>query len=207
LKQPASRVSPPAAARRAVAALLLVCACAWAPARATIAPLLGLDELEREAEVIVLGTVRQAEPRMSGDGRIIVTRIKVEIERALKGGPRATIEFEIPGGTLGGRTLVAEGAPILAQGERVLLFLGRSGAGATVPLGVAGWNQGHLRVQRDPRTGRDIVTQPGGGTVYVDRQGRPVARDGRLAGPNVLEDVLRMVEGAIERGRAGGGGR
>jgi len=173
-----------------------------APAWATVAPYLGLDDLEREAEVIVLGTVRDASGRLSDDGRIIETRIEVEVERVLKGGPRATITFDVPGGTYAGRTLVAEGAPSIRAGERVVLFLGRSGGGPTVPLGVAGWNQGHFRVRRDSRTARDLVTQPRGGTIYVDRQGRPQPPDPRLTGPAVLEDFLRGVEAAIARGRS-----
>ncbi|HKQ97136.1 MAG TPA: hypothetical protein VJV75_04605 [Candidatus Polarisedimenticolia bacterium] len=184
-----------------VATLVLALA---APAFATIAPFLDLDDLERDADVIVLGTVRNAAGRLSDDGRIIETRIDVEIERALKGGPRTTLSFAIPGGTFAGTTLVAEGAPRLEAGERVVLFLGRSGGGPAVPLGVAGWNQGHFRVERDRRTGRDLVTQPRGGTVYVDRQGRPHPPDSRLTGPTVLADFLKGVEAAIERGRAKG---
>lgn len=183
----------------AAVAMLLV-----SPASATVAPYLDLDALEADADVIVLGTVRNAVGRLSDDGRIIETRIDVEIERALKGGPRTTLSFAVPGGTFAGKTLVAEGAPRLQAGERVVLFLGRSGGGPAVPLGVAGWNQGHFRVQRDKRTGRDLVTQPRGGTVYVDRQGRPHPPDARLTGPTVLDDFLKGVEAAIERGKARG---
>jgi hypothetical protein len=188
----------------ALAALALTLA---GPAAATVAPYLGLDDLERDADLIVLGTVRNATGRLSDDGRIIETRIDIEVERALKGGPRTTLSFDVPGGTFAGRTLVAEGAPALRPGERVVLFLGRSGGGPSVPLGVAGWNQGHFRVQRDPRTGRDLVTQPRGGTVYLDRQGRPQPPDPRLTGPTVLEDFLRGVERAIARGRGAAAAR
>lgn len=186
---------------RTVACVALALAVAF-PAAATVAPYLGLDDLERESDVIVLGTVRNATGRLSDDGRIIETRVDVDVERALKGGPRTTLTFDVPGGTFAGRTLVAEGAPSIRPGERVVLFLGRSGGGPTVPLGVAGWNQGHFRVRRDPRTGRDLVTQPRGGTLYVDRQGRPQPPDPRLTGPTVLDDFLRGVEAAIARGRA-----
>jgi len=172
------------------------------PATATVAPYLALDDLERDAEIIVLGTVRNAAGRLSDDGRIIETRVEVDVERALKGGPRTSLTFDVPGGTFAGRTLVAEGAPSIRPGERVVLFLGRAGGGPAVPLGVAGWNQGHFRVRRDPRTGRDLVTQPRGGTIYVDHQGRPQPPDPRLTGPTVLDDFLRGVEAAIARGRA-----
>lgn len=188
----------------AIAAVLLA---GIGPAVATVAPYLGLEDLEREADVIVLGVVRHAAGRPSDDGRIIETRIEVEVERALKGGPRTSLTFDVPGGTFAGRTLVAEGAPSIRAGDRVVLFLGRAGNGPMAPLGVAGWNQGHFRVLRDPRTGRELVTQPRGGTVYVDGQGRPQPPDPRLTGPTVLDDFLRGVEAAIARGRAPRGTR
>jgi hypothetical protein len=174
---------------------------------ATIVPYMDLGDLERGGEIVVLGTVSRADGAMSDDGRIIVTRVTIEVERALKGGARKTLDLEVPGGTLGGQTLVASGAPVFRKGERVVLFLGRSGNGAAAPLGIVGWNQGRFTVQRDPRTGRDIVTQPGGGALYVDGRGRPAPRDPNLAGPRVLEDFLRDVEAQVRRGAAADGGR
>ena len=188
----------------AIAALLLS---GIGQAIATVAPYLGLEDLEREADVIVLGVVRDATGRLSDDGRIIETRIEVEVERVLKGGPRKSLTFDVPGGTFAGRTLVAEGAPSIRAGERVVLFLGRAGNGPAAPLGVAGWNQGHFRVRRDPRTGRELVTQPRGGTTYVDGQGRPQPPDPRLVGPTVLDDFVRGLEAAIARGRGPRGTR
>jgi hypothetical protein len=163
---------------------------------------MGLEDLERDGEIIVLGTVRAAEAGMSDDGRIIVTRVTLDVERALKGGPRTSLAFEVPGGTLHGQTLVASGAPAFRDGERTVLFLGRSGNGPAAPLGVVGWNQGRFVVERDRRTGRDLVTQPGGGVEYVDRHGRPAPRDLRVAGPRLLQDFLRDVEMLVARGAA-----
>lgn len=180
--------------------LLLV---ASLPAAASVVPYLGLEDLERGGQAIVLGEVTAVEPGMSDDGRIIVSRVTVRIERVLKGGPRERVTIEIPGGTLGGTTLVASGAPRFAAGERVVLFLEPQAAGR---FGVTGWNQGRFTVRRDPRTGRDLVTQPGGGSVYVDRNGRPAARDPRLAGPRVLADFLRDIEAIVARSGSKQGG-
>jgi len=184
----------------AVATVLLLAA--LLPAAASVVPYMGLEDLEAQGQVVVLGEVRSVASMMSEDGRIIVTRATVRVERSLKGGPRAEITIEVPGGTLNGTTLVASGAPRFTEGERVVLFLeevhGR--------YGVAGWNQGRFSVRRDPRTGRDLVTQPGGGSLYVDAHGRPAARDPRLAGPRVLEDFLRDIEGIITRRAASGRG-
>ena len=173
------------------------------PATASIVPYLGLEDLGREGQVIVLGEVTAVDPGMSDDGRIIVTRVTVRIDRALKGGPRERVTLEIPGGTLGGTTLVASGAPRFSVGERVVLFLEPQAAGR---FGVTGWNQGRFTVRRDPRTGRDLVTQPGGGSLYVGRDGRPAPRDPRLAGPRVLADFLRDIEVIVAGSDAKQGG-
>jgi hypothetical protein len=185
-----------------LSALLLA---AVLPATASVVPYFGLEDLEREGQVIVLGEIAAVDPGMSDDGRIIVTRVEVRIDRALKGGPRERVTLEIPGGTLHGTTLVASGAPRFAAGERVVLFLEPQAAGRFV---VTGWNQGKFLVRRDPRTGRDVVTQPGGGSLYVGPDGRPAPRDPRLAGPRVLGDFLRDIETIVARsGAKRGSGR
>jgi hypothetical protein len=177
-------------------------AAALLPAAASVVPYMGLEELEARGQVVVLGEVRSVASMMSEDGRIIVTRAILRIERSLKGGPRAEVTVEVPGGTLNGTTLVASGAPRFTEGERVVLFLEEVNG----RFGVAGWNQGRFTVRRDPRTGRDLVTQPGGGSLYVDPHGRPAPRDPRLAGPRVLEDFLRDVEAIVARRSSRGQG-
>jgi len=188
---------------RRLASVLSVLLFAALPAAASVVPYLGLEDLAREGQVVLLGKVSAVEPGLSDDGRIIVTRVTVRVERALKGGPRAEVTLEIPGGTLQGTTLVASGAPRFTPGERVVLFLEPQAGGR---YGVAGWNQGRFTVRRDPRTGRDLVTQPGGGSLYVDRHGRSAPREPRLAGPRVLADFLRDVEAVLARPAPGGGG-
>jgi hypothetical protein len=186
----------------AAAAAVLLLVSALIPAVASVVPYLSLEELERQGQVVVLGQVRTVTSMMSEDGRIIVTRATVRVDRALKGGPRAEVVVEVPGGTLNGTTLVASGAPRFTEGERVVLFL----EAANGRFGVTGWNQGRFTVRRDPNTGRDLVTQPGGGSLYVDAQGRPAPRDPRLAGPRVLEDFLRDIEAIAARAAHGKAG-
>ena len=174
------------------------------PAHATVAPYMGLEDLERGGEVVVVGSVEMADSGWSEDGRLIVTRITVKVDRAIKGGPRERVTFEVPGGTIDGQTLVASGAPQFRKGERVVLFLDRGGS-VEERLGVVGWNQGRFAIERDPRTHRDLVRQPGGGTLYVDAQGRPARRDPQLAGPRELGDFLSEIEGLVAKGAAARG--
>ena len=191
---------------------LLLALLAWSPATlAAVVPYMGLEDLEREAEVVVLGSVEAADSGWSDDGRIIVTRVTVTVEEVLKGGPRKNLVIEVPGGTMGGQTLVASGAPMFRKGDRAVLFLQHGapamerGAAQALPLAVVGWNQGRFEMRRDPNTRRDIVRQPSGGTLYVDAQGRPAARDVQVSGPRELSDFLKEIEGLVARGRAAHG--
>jgi hypothetical protein len=211
IRIPERRGAPSAARGRRFAVVLaigLIGLClAAGTAEATVVPWMGLEEVTGQAEVVVLGKVETTESRWSDDGRIIVTEVTVSVERALKGGPRATVVVETPGGTLGDRTLVASGAPVFARGERVVLFLREAGDGARPGggrLAVVGWSQGRFRVRRDPRTGRDLVQAEAAGAAYLDRQGKPVAPEGAGGGPVELQQFLLRVETLLRRGDQGG---
>lgn len=179
-------------------------------AGAAVLPWMSLEEIAGRADVIVLGTVESAESAWSEDGRIIVTRATVSVERALKGGPRLRVVVETPGGRVGDQTMIASGAPVFRAGERLVLFLEPAGAagadaagGGAGPRAVVGWNLGRMIVRRDPRTGRDLVEDRTSGSLYLDRQGRPVGPERSGKGPAELRQFL----GEIERLVAAGPGR
>ncbi len=198
--------NPPARLRRWLAAVAgLVVATALAaprPASATVIPWLSLEEMTGRAEVIALGEVRSAEGGWSEDHRIIVTRVTVAIDRALKGGPRASVTFEVPGGRADGQLMIASGAPAFRAGERVVIFLETAGLGAAAHLAVVGWNLGAMDVARDPYSGRDVVRDRTGNALYVGHDGRVVRPEPRRGGPAelgaFLDEVTRL---AAEGGR------
>ncbi len=169
-----------------------------------------LKEITAKADVIVLGSVESAESGWSDDGRIIVTRVTVLVESTFKGGPRARVLVETPGGKVGDLAMVAAGAPVFHTGERVVLFLEPSGGASagSDPLprhGVVGWNQGRMTVRHDPRTGRDQVEDRTAGTLYLDRQGKPIGPERSGKGPAELQQFLREVKrlvGETARGTA-----
>lgn len=179
---------------------------AAATAGAAVLPWMSLEEITGRAEVIVLGMVESAEGAWSEDGRIIVTRSTVSVERALKGGPRAQVIVETPGGRVGDQAMIASGAPVFRAGDRVVLFLEPAGAadpGAAPRHAVVGWNLGRMIVRHDPRTGRDLVEDRTSGSLYLDRQGRPVGPERIGKGPAELKQFL----GEVERLVAAGPGR
>jgi hypothetical protein len=170
---------------------------------AAVLPWMGLEEITAQAEVIVLGTVESAEGGWSDDGRIIVTRATVSVERALKGGPRAKVLVETPGGRVGDQAMMASGAPVFRVGDRVVVFLepaGAVGPGEARRHAVVGWNLGKMNVRREPRTGRDLVEDRTSGSIYLDRQGRPVGPERAGKGPAELKQFLGEVGRLVAAG-------
>ncbi|MFQ5876423.1 MAG: hypothetical protein ACE5JH_01840 [Acidobacteriota bacterium] len=173
-----------------------------APAGAAVVPWMSLEQIVLDSRVIVLGTVREVESSWSADGRIIVTRATIEVERSLKGGPRRRVVVETPGGRVGEQFMIASGAPVFAKGERLVLFLAPAGAEAAKagggPLAVVGWNQGKVEVRRDPRTGRDLILDRTGNVTYLGPDGREVEPRPRPRGPMELSRFLRDVAAILE---------
>ncbi len=99
----------------AVAALLLA-----TPAAALVYVLPTDDSMVERSEVIVFGEVRSAARPLNG-----LTDYTFEVEEVLKGFvPGGTIVVRQPGGLLpGGIATRVQGLPMLAEGDRVLLFL------------------------------------------------------------------------------------
>jgi hypothetical protein len=196
--------SPPAApaAHRQPIPIVLALACFLAASvptsvKAAVLPWMDLAQMTSEAEIIALGRVESAASAWSEDGRTIVTRATVAIEKTLKGGPRSTVVIETPGGKVGDQIMVASSAPVFSAGERVVVFLSRTGQPGR--LGVVGWNLGKMEVRRDARTGRDLVRGGGGGAVYLDPWGKRIHPERMGAGPVELGQFLKQVEDLVAR--------
>lgn len=107
----------------ALAALLIAAALAPAPAAATVYVMPTDETMVARSPVIVFGEVLAAEPAPAGGP--FATDLMFQIEEVLKGFvPGSTIIVRQPGGVgpggIAGRVI---GAPVLVEGDRVLLFL------------------------------------------------------------------------------------
>lgn len=122
-------------------AVLLLCV----PASATSMLRVDLPELSRSADVIVHGTVRRLESRWSGDGRLIVTDVEIEVTEALKGQAGGTLVVTQPGGHVGDIGQRVSGLATFVPSEEVVVFLERRGDRA---FRVSGMAQGKYKVLR-----------------------------------------------------------
>jgi hypothetical protein len=113
------------------------------PLGATVLIPADLAELSREAQVIARGRVIAADAVTSGDWRSIETIVTLDVEASLKGATGENIRFRVPGGNAGRYRRVVLGAPEIAVGQRVVVFLG-GGPGTT--RYVLGLSQGIFRL-------------------------------------------------------------
>lgn len=126
-----------------------------ARAGATVLVPADLAELARDARVIARGEVVAVEPRWTDDRRSIETIVTLEPESYLKGAFGSSLQFRVPGGTLGRLRNVVVGSPQFVVGQRVIVFLGASGP--RVPY-ILGLNQGVYRV--DVTTAGAVMVSP-----------------------------------------------
>lgn len=164
--------------RRLPAALALAAALALPrPAPAAVAVPASVEELARASGAVVRGRVRAAVARWSEDGRRIETEAEVEVLAAWRGAPAARLTVRVPGGAVGRVGQRVDGAPRLAEGEEVVLFLWRGAAG---PWRVTGLAQGKLTVA--------------GATAAPDLSGTAFARRGALRAGERLVEAMAVEE-------------
>ena len=114
-----------------------------------------LGSLVTSARVIVYGRVTSTRAQ-SSDRTRIETVVTVDAADYFKGDLGREVTFVVPGGTLGRYRTVVSGAPQLAVGDDVVLFLGTRGPALPYLVRLS---EGVFRVQRDPRSGQRILSR------------------------------------------------
>jgi hypothetical protein len=136
-----------------VAAVLLVAA--GGPSRATTLISMDLPELVSTAHTIAYGRVTDTRATVvSGRTETVVT---VNASAYLKGDGGHVLTFRVPGGQIGRYRTVVVGAPVLCDGDEVVVFL--NGTGPQLPT-VVGFSQGVLHVHRDSGGADPVVLAP-----------------------------------------------
>jgi hypothetical protein len=176
---------------------LVSCAVILVTARlqATVLVPASIGELAREAGAIVRGRVLAAEPRFTPDRRAIETLVTVDVEETLKGSLGATVQFLVPGGTLGRYRSILVGAPAFTPGQHVVVFLGWHGPSYPYVLGLG---QGVFQLRADGANAWLVtpspVPAPLTGTATIVR-GDPTRR------PMPLADFEQHVRALVAEAR------
>ncbi len=151
---------------------MLVTAAAFAgisgQAEGSIARALGLTELARQSEQVVVGTALEASSRWEhiGRQRRIVTYTRVRVDESIAG---SATDSEILVRTLGGKVgkigQVVHGEALLRIGESAVLFVGDAPDGTP---SIAGMSQGHYPIRTDSRGTRRLAPSPRSFELYGD---------------------------------------
>lgn len=131
--------------KAAARALALLAAVLCLPAGATSVLGVDLDQLARQSDAVVHGTVKAKESRWSGDGRRILTDVQIEVRESFKGSPARTVTVQQPGGVVGDIGQRVDGLATFEVGEEVVVFLERWGSQRFQVTAAA---QGKFRVER-----------------------------------------------------------
>src|SRR4051794_30050332 len=83
-------------------------------------------DLVSRADAIVVGTAVESHSQFTPQGGV-ETVTSIAVDETIKGSADATIFVTEPGGTIGNIAMVIAGAPRFADGEKVLLFLKKTG--------------------------------------------------------------------------------
>ncbi len=174
-------------------ALLVAAALATAPAAATVYVMPTDEAMVTRAPVIVFGEVLASEPAPAGGP--LATDLMFQIEEVLKGFvPGSTIVVRQPGGLgpggVAGRVI---GAPVLVEGDRVLLFLDPvEGVYRTVELALGIFFE-------VPAEGRLLLLRDLAEQMVLPRSGGPA---GKAAAPRDADRFRRWIAdraGGVER--------
>lgn len=115
------------------------------------------DELVAGSTAVVYGRVADVRGQWTSDRRGIDSVLTIDAIEYLKGDLSDRVSVRVPGGRVGATLNLIPGAPALAEGDLVVLFLKTNGP--SIPT-TTGLSQGVFRVTLDAVTRTPLVRPP-----------------------------------------------
>ena len=115
---------------------------------ATTVQRLGLEDLVKKAQTIVVGKVTGSRTFWTADRKLILTNYTIQVDENIKGQTSRDVEVTAIGGKIGDLELHVSGMVSFVKGENAVVFLEQSGAYQTV----VGLGQGKFTVTNDEVT-------------------------------------------------------
>ncbi|MCX9025649.1 MAG: hypothetical protein OIN85_06075 [Candidatus Methanoperedens sp.] len=126
--------------------LLLFLLFAATPVVLALMAKMSVEDLTKEADVIVIGNIKEVDSRWSQGRTPINTYVTLSVENYIKGGEgQETLTIITQGGSKWGFTVWVEDTPVFTKNEKVLVFLKKAGR----EFSVAGWAQGKYIVENE----------------------------------------------------------
>jgi len=125
--------------------LLLFIFLAVTPVVSAIMTKIIVEDLTKEADVIVIGHIKKVESRWSLGRTAINTYATLSVEKYIKGAGKETLTIITEGGSKWGFNVKVEDTPEFTKNENVLVFLKKAGS----EFSVTGWVQGKYNVENE----------------------------------------------------------
>ena len=142
----------------------------------------GLDVLVAMSSAVVRGEVVDTSSRRADNGRI-VTDYTVRVDEVAAGQAGSTVQFTLPGGTIGDDGEVVTGMPTFQAGDQVVLFLKMPDVTGTTGMATQVHGDGH------------------GGRRPQGRDGPGRNSDGAGAGGGLVQPRIEPSPGSVGRFR------
>lgn len=183
-----NRARPARYSRYRVAGVLNLALCLLAaPASATVVLPVDFAEMVNGSQTIVHGRVIDVRTQMTAGRRSIESIVTLAVVTTMKGETRGTVVLRLPSGRVGRYRRMTVGAPELATGDEVVLFLSGRPPAMPMPFGLS---QGVYRVAR--AEGRAMVAP-----LVADTPGR-VVRGDPARRPLAIEAFAQQVRAVVE---------
>lgn len=161
-----------------IAQIVALLVLAGFPAEATLVPRLTLEDLSRQADLIVQGRIAASRVSWGPEHRLLWTHYEVNVDSSLKGPREVRLTVSVPGGKLGSAVMTIAGTPHFVPGERVILFLYRTPVGY---WGTVGFSQGCFKIAGG-RVDRDLTGLEFAQRGTIDADGMSFAEFNRRLG-------------------------
>jgi len=127
------------------------------------------DDLVKECEGIILVTVTKVEMHMDEQGGIYTYVTLGNLKMLYGRYDRSEFTLKMEGGIVKNQGLLVEGSPNFSVAEKLILFMEGNGR-RIVPI--VGWSQGIFRIQKDPKSLQEIITDNYGNRVFDIKSGQ-----------------------------------
>ncbi|MCZ7380891.1 MAG: hypothetical protein O8C64_04870 [Candidatus Methanoperedens sp.] len=139
------RLRNPKKFMRASFVLLLFILFAVTPTVSASMVKISLEDLTKEADVIVIGDIKEVESRWNFWRTMVYTYSTVSVEKYIKGTGYEKLTIITEGGTVGNSGVWVEDVPEFTKNKTVLVFLKKAGS----EFSVAGWAQGKYIIENE----------------------------------------------------------
>jgi hypothetical protein len=175
-----------------VIASLAILGLAGTPAGATTFIRVGIEKLTAESEMVLHAKVIDFHSYWNSDHSFILTDVRLQPIRSLKGAQRRNeLVITLMGGTVGDLTSLIVGGPEVVPGTEYVLFMGQTNLpGAANRLSIRELSQGVFTIVEGPG-GRRAVSQVIGHPMLPDASGISEPPGG--AGGFGLEDLAQRI--------------